>query len=775
MYPMISRLTPVLLCGIVYAGSPVQADEAPKRVLEEIIVTAQKREQSLQEVPISISTVSGEKIVENAISKIDELQVFVPNLALTETGLSTQVLIRGIGSGNNPAFEQSVGTYVDGVYYGRSQLLRLPFLDLQRVEVLRGPQSILFGKNSIAGALNLSTAPPTDVLTGQAAINYSPDGDTAEYSGFVSGPISETLSGRIAARQLDEDGWMKNTLKGTDEVERDETAVRLSLRWDANEHLRVDLKAEWAKFDNVGRQVEIVKDDPAVGGPFKGLNFAQILGVVGYPNALAERDQNNKRQTDGREISNNEVANYTMSADLNVGELTVTSISAFLSYEFDEAYDGDWVGAPMFLGTGGEDYEQFSQELRVASPTGGVLDWIAGVFYQTSELRYYDTLIFPADSVLRALLPPARPILGSETARDYKGDSDLVAVFAQATWNASDRTHLAIGGRYTWEEKKGFREVNILDSRTRTITTSPVVPIIWSGLGIRSQQFGGHSVSASRNEGVFTPLINLVWDATDATRLYGTYSTGFKSGGFDARANSPIYFEFEDEKATTFEVGAKSTLFNGATELSVALYRTEYDNLQSSQFDGKLGFTVGNVKETVVQGAELDGRWAMTDSLTLNFGLAYLDHEYKDFRNGNCYAGQVPNGDVVNGIALCDYTGKSGWYTPKLSGILGLEHVAALSAGLSLQSNFDLSYQGEKNVHVNLDPNGEIDATTRMNFRMALRTASWELALLVQNLTDEQPLTLVSDVALTSSFGTSTYNAFVARPRTTYLRASYHF
>ncbi|MBX3705738.1 MAG: TonB-dependent receptor [Pseudomonadales bacterium] len=774
MYPMVPRLTPVLFCGAVLAGSPVQAGEAPTRVLEEIIVTAQKRAESLQDVPISISTVSGEKMTENAIFKIDDLQAFVPNLSMTETGLSTQVLIRGIGSGNNPAFEQSVGTYVDGIHYGRSQLLRLPFLDLERVEVLRGPQSILFGKNSIAGALNLTTAAPTDVLEGQASINYSADGGAAEYTGVISGPISERLSGRLAARQLDEDGWMKNTFKGQDEVERDESAVRLSLRWDASDDLRVDLKAEWAEFDNVGRPVEIVKDDSAVAGPFQGLNFAQILGVVGYPGAL-EHDEDNRRQTDGRELSNNEVRNVTLNVDLSVGELTVTAISAFLSYEFDEIYDGDWVGAPMFLGGGGENYEQFSQELRVASPTGGTIDWIAGVFYQTSELRYYDRLIFPANSVLSALLPPAGPILGSEVARDFQGDSDLAAVFAQATWHFGDRTHLAVGGRYTWEDKKGFREVNILDSASGAVTSSPVVPIIWSALGIASEQAGGHSIAASRSEAVFTPLINLVWDATDDTMLYGTYSTGFKAGGFDARANSPSYFEFRDEEATTFEVGAKSTFFNGATELNVALYRTEYDNLQTSQFDGGLGFTVGNAKETVVQGIELDGRWAMTESLAMNFGLAYLDHEYKDFRNGNCYAGQVPDGDVVNGIPLCDYSGKSGWYTPELSGILSLRHVTALPAGLTLQSNFDVSYQGEQNVHVNLDPNGEIDATTRMNLRLALQAQSWELALLVQNLTDEQPLTLVSDVALTSSFGTSTYNAFVTRPRTTYLRASYHF
>ena len=182
-----------------------------------------------------------------------------------------------------------------------------------------------------------------------------------------------------------------------------------------------------------------------------------------------------------------------------------------------------------------------------------------------------------------------------------------------------------------------------------------------------------------------------------------------------------------------------------------------------------------SAKETIVQGVEVDGRWAIADSLMMNFAMAYLDHEHTDFTNGNCYTGQIPDGDVVNGVALCDYTGKRGWYTPKYSGTVGLAHSANLGSDLVLKSNFDLSYQGKQNVHVNLDPNGEIGGVARMNFRTALNTRSWELAFLVQNITDKQPLTLVSDVPLTGSFGTSTYNAFVSRPRTFYLQASYRF
>jgi iron complex outermembrane receptor protein len=775
MYHQLSKLAPTLLYTAIAGSFIVAVSNTQAQRLEETLVTAQKRLESLQDVPISIATISGEKLTESNIFKIEDLQTFIPNLSLTETGLSTQIYIRGIGTGTNPGFEQSVGTYVDGIHYGRSQLLRMPFLDLQRIEVLRGPQSILFGKNSIAGALSLTTAAPTEELEGEISVNYTPDSDMTELTGVISGPMSENLSGRLAVRKYDEDGWMDNTFINKSELARDETAIRLALQWDATDNLRVGFKAQRSEFNAEGRQIETIKDDPAIAGPFSGLTYSQILASAGYPGAITETRQNNKRQSLDGESSDNEVENYVLTIDYQLGDLALTAISGFISYEYTEGTEGSLVGAPLFRGVTSEEYDQFSQEIRLASPGGESVDWIAGVFYQTSDLGYDQNLIFPGDSALGVLLPPSGPILGTEAVRNYTSDADTWALFGQATWNVSDTLRLTIGGRYTSDEKSAFREVNIVDSATGTITENPVSPIVWWALGISSEQFDGHSLSDSRDEGVFTPLINAQWDATDDVMLYASYSTGFKSGGFDATANSPAFFEFEEEKATTYEIGAKSTFLDGAAELNVALYRTEYDDLQTSQYDGGLGFTVGNAKETVVQGVELDGRWAFTDSLTMGYGMAYLDHEYKDFTNGNCYNGQVPDGDVVNGIPLCDFSGKSGTYTPELMGNLSFSHVMNLTPELTLQSNFDLSYRDEQNVHVNLDPNGEVGSITKMDFRIALQAQNWELALLVQNLSDEQTFSLIGDTPLASTFGPSTFYGFVTRPRTTYLQAKYRF
>ncbi len=219
-------LVPSLLClGFAAVAQAQDSDSdnqasdaaATGRVLEEIVVTAQKREEGLTDVPISIVVTSGEKIKEAGIYKIEDLQNYVPNLQMTESGISTQMYIRGIGTGNNQGFEQSVGQYVDGIYYGRQQLIRAPMFDLARVSTLRGPQSILFGKNSIAGALSLTSAAPTQEYEGSFSISNDFEHSTTQIELVMSGGLSDTVSGRFAVRKYDDDGYLVNTFNGADE------------------------------------------------------------------------------------------------------------------------------------------------------------------------------------------------------------------------------------------------------------------------------------------------------------------------------------------------------------------------------------------------------------------------------------------------------------------------------------------------------------------------------------------------------------------------------
>lgn len=758
--------------------------------LEVIHVTAQKRSADAQKTPISLNVLSSADLKEKGIEKIDDLQYSVPNLHMTETGISTQIYIRGIGTGNNQGFEQSVGQYIDGVHYGRQQLLRMPFLDLERVEVLKGPQSILFGKNSVAGALNLSSARPTQDLNASIDVSYQPEFGASEINGMVSAGLTDTLSARVALRDYQEDGYINNSFKNNDETTRDEQAYRLSLLWEPTDSTNLLLKVEHDKFDGDGRQIEIIRDDPNIS---TGLTYSQYLGLFGHLGGITESELNFERQADNDEFSHNELDNITLTANTMLDDYTLTSISSLVSYEFTEECDCDYVAAPVFNVDIYEEYEQFSQELRIVSPLSDTFDWIGGLYFQRSENEFDDRIKIPANSILPLANPSLAPIANTSAGRNYTLESTMWSVFFQGNFHVSDDLTVTAGARYTTEKKDGHREMNIRELNNNIIgggdiIADPTAATLYNvAFAIENEQSPlspeGHNLTNSRDESSFTPLINVQYKFNRDVMTYISATTGFKAGGFDARANNTGSWEFEEEEATSYEYGIKSSIFDNTLEVNLSIYRTEYDNLQISQFDGTLGFNVGNAKETLVQGLEVDGRWLALDSdagtLTMNYAFAYLDHEFKDFKNGNCYNRQVPDGDIgPGGVKLCDFTGKSGQYTPKFTTTIGFDYFKAISfLGFEyFRANLGLYHASEQNVHPNLDPLYDIDAYIKVDARIALEAENWSIALFGRNLTDEKVLTYAGNAPLSgSSFGTNTFYGFVDRPATIGLQVQYDF
>jgi outer membrane receptor protein involved in Fe transport len=243
----IARKTALALAITAIAGghNMVQA----QAMLEEVIVTAQKRPQSLQDVPISVSALSADKIADAGIQRFEDAAAYIPNFTLTKSSIGDTISIRGISSGTNAGFEQSVGTFVDGIYRGRSVQSRFAFLDVGMLEVLRGPQGTLFGKNTVAGALNITSAKPTDELEAELKASYNIDFEQTEYTGYVSGPLSDTLRGRIAftAREMKK-GWVENKFYNDDDPQTDEWAGRISLQWDASDTTLVSFKYEHGEW-----------------------------------------------------------------------------------------------------------------------------------------------------------------------------------------------------------------------------------------------------------------------------------------------------------------------------------------------------------------------------------------------------------------------------------------------------------------------------------------------------------------------------------------------
>ena len=767
---------------ILTTAVPVSAlaQDTGRLILEEIIVTAQKRQETLGDVPISVNVLSSQVLDDAGLDKIEDIQHYVPNLQMTETGISTQMYVRGIGTGNNQGFEQSVGMYIDGVYYGRQQLIRAPFFDLERIEVLRGPQGVLFGKNTIAGALNMTTAKPTDDFTGSLSLEGGDHG-IFDAQAMVSGPLSDNVRGRLAVRYYEEDGYYTNIFRGRDETQREDVAVRGTLEWDATDNLAISLKIESNQFDAVGRSISIIQDEIAIPPfPTAGLNFDQIFELVlGQPDRVGDPVLDYNRRADAREDSENDLTNITFTADYGLGENTLTFVTGMVEYEIEERCDCDFIAGSIFGTLANEEYEQFSQEIRLTSPAGENIEWIVGAFYQTGDLDYSDNIIIPSDTVLQFLAGGAlAPVTNTSVHRDYFANSDLWAAFGQLTWNISDTFRLTLGGRYTTEDKDASRVINIWDTATGMITVNPVAPLVFAGaFAIQSEQTTGHNLIGDLGESVFTPSGSFQWDATDNVMVYGSISTGFKSGGFDARANNVGSWQFLEEEAIAYEAGLKSTLWEGRAELNLAAYFTDYDDLQIAQFDGVLGFNVGNAAKTEVSGLEIDGRVLLTDNLTLGYSFGFLNHEFKDFQNGNCYNRQTPDGIVgPQGNQLCNYTGFSGQYTPEFTSSLVLDYEKPVGDNMTFEVLVAHNYTGEQNVHVNLDPLYKIDGYSLVDARVGIRGERWSLAVLGKNLLDEEVLTYVGNTPLSgSSFGTNTFYGFVSAPTTVTLQATVGF
>jgi len=812
------RKSQILAFSIASIASSSALAQNDKPALEEVLVTATKREQSLQEIPLSVAAVTGEKLNETGTKTLADLTTLVPNIHFTQTGLSTQMRIRGIGSDNSQGFEQSVGVYVDGIFRGRAQLFRAPMFDMERVEVMRGPQSTLFGKNSIAGALDLITAKPTDELTGYLTGSYETEFGTKEITTVVSGPLSDTLRGRIALRKQDDPGYFENTYKNTDEPEQDVFSGRLSLEWEPNDSTVISYIGERSTFDTVGRPIEITQDQGAVAGA-PGYNqtlqaIAPRFGGLAVP--PFESELNYQRQTDAAEFSNNEMTSHTLKAQWDVNGYTITSLTGHIEYDYQENCDCDFIPTNVFDLQLDEEYSQQSQEMRIASPLGGKVDWLAGVFFQRYDQQFDDLLRVPTGSILPGLvgsayaevpalasfvLPLITEFTNTGVARNFNQESLMQSAFGQLTWNINDEFRIIAGGRYTSETKEAHKELHTIDLSTGNPWQAPAGLMLPPGLtppgiyasdtfkadteeaaGITDLATGrvspGHDIEETRSESAFTPLLIAQWDISDDTSTYLSWTKGFKAGGFDPRSNRMSAFGFDEEKAKALELGFKTTTWEDRNEVNVALYRTEYEDLQVSQFDGAVGFNVGNAKETRVQGLEVDGRVAVSNHLVASYGVSLLDFEYVDFKNGNCYFGQAENGADTNGDGIneCDYTGQSGVYTPDYTINLGFDYRRDLSRSLEFAAILDTQFVDGHQVHVNLDPEGEIDAYSLVGLRLQIGGEHWHAALLGKNLLDEEIITYSANAPLSeSSFETNTYYSFLNRPRTVAVEASFKF
>lgn len=795
-------------------------------VLEEITVTAQKRAESLQDVSVSVTVLSGEKLLESGITKVEDLHAFVPNLSYSETAIGTNIYVRGIGSGINQGFEQSVGLFIDGVYNGRAQLARAPFLDLARVEVLRGPQSVLFGKDAIAGALSLASSQPTDEFEGSVGVTIEPRFDERVFDLVLSGPLTDNLSGRIAHRSRFTDGYVEN-IGVDDEPAREEETTRVILSWDAGGNFDANLKYERGRFDVTGRQIEIVADEASLNPTLGGVTWSQFLLSLNPLNALTGAGQTPasvlnteldfERSSNG-DFSNNDTESIGFTFNYAFGDYTLTSTTSYVGYEYEELCDCDFTSANVFFVDSEEEYSQFSQEFRITSPLGGAVDWIAGAYYQSSDLDFGDVFFTDQDSVLGnaldvVLSAPTSPFGGTFPAggaqqlnglsvpRVFEQDAEVFSAFAQGTWNISDTARLTFGGRLATEDKEAIRTLTYTDNAGNELPIdegfSPNASIGIDNLLGAALQVARHDLAGDRTETNFAPTVNFEWDFSDSSLVYASWARGFKSGGYDVRSNTPPEatvienpiadveipegaFEYEQEQADNFELGLKSRFYGGRAEVNVAAFFTQYRDLQISQFDGVLSFNVTNAAEAQIFGLEVDGRFAITDNFSISGAFSLLDFEFQDFPDGQCTQEVRITAQLTGATAIptCDFEGLSNQYVADFSGATSLNYFVPLGNELVFNGVLDSVFTTDYNPSQNVDPAIEQDGYVKWNLRLALSSVddSWEIALLGKNLTDEEIITYTNDVPLSANLSQNVgFYGFVESPRTVAVQGVYRF
>ena len=484
---------------------------------------------------------------------------------------------------------------------------------------------------------------------------------------------------------------------------------------------------------------------------------------------------NRRRAADAPEEGDIDTYNATLNIDWNFEAGTLTSVTSQTGYDSADLFDADSSSFDTLYIFGTEDYDQFSQELRFTSPTGGFVEYIAGVFYQENNLHFFEE--GPLKVRNGGVSPTGNCAIDTEVIvdtfidRDFFVDTESWSAFFQFTVNWTPTLRTTFGLRKVEEEKVSSRDFRVYDDENRG-QADPATLILLDNLRINP-----HSLQGERDASNLLPLINLQWDATDSIMTYISYTEGAKSGSYDARGNNDRdefngggrNYEYDDELADAWEIGAKMTLAEGTADLNIALFYVEYTDMQVSVYDGSSAFNVLNAAEALTQGVEMDGRWLVTDWWQLTGSVAYLDFEWTEYNNGPCFVGRSDS----NADGSCVLTGMQNVQTPEWTASLSTSFTFPLPGDLLLGLTLDANYKDDHFTSSDLDPRGFQEATTRYNGRLQLgaNDGQWNVALVGKNLSDET--TMGASAATLLDVGG--YRATIEPARTVYLEARYRY
>jgi len=767
-YLKINKRLAVASLGLAFA----QAGTVFATQLEEIVVTATKRETTPKEIPMAIQAVTGETMSAKGIDNLDQLASLIPNFQVGDGLLSTVVSMRGMSSQPERGFDQSVGMFIDGIYKPRSRQYRAPFLDVNRAEVLRGPQAVLFGLNSTAGAVSIvsnSNQPGDDFEASiKAKHEFEYSGVTVE--GIVGGGVNDQLGLRLVGKyRKDDKGQTENAFEnGKDYGAPDETVLRGTAVWVPSEDTAITLKADYADFKADGNPGEEMS--PTLFGGYNG-NFEYQLDHknnwednVGYPMMFASGEL-------GRDDAgiDQESMNVSLTFEKAFGDATLTALLGYSDMESNMAQDGDT--GPLFYIVSGyqEDYEQTSFEVRWVSPTGETIEWIAGAYYQDSKLFNGQPNVVGGayDAFFGFGFSPDAPM--AYLSGEMGADSTSMSAFGVLTWNISDILKLTGGLRWVDAETDYYRG----DSGCTTLDSALLPQATLEQYSSSFFCFGAPNYEDGRSSVNVMPELAVQWDASDELMVYGKVSESAKAGGYgfsvliDEGPDGIPLAEYDDETALGFEIGAKYQM--DAYEINVTAFRTEFSDLQVNSFDPVTFIaSIQNAAEVVSKGVEVEGRWATTDWLTLSSSLAYLDSEFEDFDGAPC--GSLENHPASVTIAgACDLSGVTTAYSPEWAGSLNADWNMPLGNGLVLAGGISLNYSDEYFTDSDLTREFKQDSYTMVDARIGIESddGKWSVVLIGNNLTDE--------IVINQTSLYFTQNAFLKSARTLALQGTYRF
>lgn len=737
----------VLTASILWAPAAL-ADPTPPSPVSDILVTARQRPEAAQTVPAALSVVGGAWLDRSLAVNTQALTTIVPALAYSSANpRNTAFTIRGLGSSvvavsqANDGLEPGVGFYVDGVYHARPATAAFDFSDIERVEVLRGPQGTLFGKNTTAGAISITSRLPSFTPAASEEVSLG-ERRLVQARAMATGPlVDDVLAYRVSGLLTRRDGVIHNVRTGADQNSVDNQAVRGQLLFTPSAAVRLRLVADYARFGGDCCTQVYLRVGTSLRSPSR--QYAALAAAAHYaPPSTNPYD----RLTDidaGLGVDTNE-GGIAATLDWNLGAATLTSISAWRFWNWDAANDRDYTGLPIqTIQHIPSRQDQISQELRLASNGDRRFSYVAGLYYFRQVITGRPISIYGAygapwllgTATSDGTAIPANLLDGYGQDGNTRFAVNSYAVFAEANWKVLPRLTLTGGLRQTWEDKNG--------QYATTVSGGPATDnaaLIAARLSVLRPQ----SYAASNSDASLSGRANLAWQVAPAIMAYAGYAQGFKSGGINMSglpldgANQPVLATavIRPERNVTWEGGIKTQWWNRRLTLNLAAYRTTVRDFQATIVDS--GQTVAlrgylsNIPRVRVQGVEADAalHWG---GLTLTGALAYADGRYADYPKGPC-----PMEVQTAVTAACDLTGKALTGLSRWSETLGLDYRLPMGRG-EWVAHGDTAWRSSYNGDPSLSRYTMIDGYALTNASLAWRSRrdggpGVELGLFARNL-----------------------------------------